>query len=111
MAHREHRCRWCERSRAQARRVRATDGCRRLSGAPRRAVQADRESARARRRGTVRVRGALIVLLCAGATCFAGCAVRTTRPYDAATAQAPAHGPVPTIFQYTADAQPPANHM
>ena len=53
----------------------------------------------------------LIVLLCAGTTSFAGCAVRTTRPYDAATASTPARGPEPAIFQYTADAQPLANHM
>jgi hypothetical protein len=53
----------------------------------------------------------LIVLLCAGATSFAGCAVRTTRPYDLATARAPATGPVPEIFRYTADAQPIADEL
>jgi hypothetical protein len=53
----------------------------------------------------------LTALLCAGATCFAGCAIHTTRPYEAATARAPATGPVPEIFQYTADAQPLSNHM
>lgn len=51
-------------------------------------------------------RRALIALLCAGATSFAGCAARTTRPYNAATARTPATGPVAEIFQYTADAQP-----
>jgi dienelactone hydrolase len=51
-------------------------------------------------------RGALLALLCAGAACFAGCVVHTTHPYEASVQRAPASGPVPEIFQYTADARP-----
>lgn len=45
----------------------------------------------------------LPILVACASVALAGCALRTTRPYDEANARLPATGPVPEIFAYDED--------